>query len=175
MTRQIARMLRNNATRPEREAWALLKELRSEGIAVRRQHPVGRYVVDFAIMRDRIAIEIDGPLHETDEARRADRAREQAINQFGWRIIRFTPKQVEDADNFITAIRANTTPSPRGEGAGGGANHQPSDNAQAAATHSNIEDHPTPQPPPLTGRGSFAPHLQRRTRANRRPPGREKP
>ena len=62
MTRQIARVLRNNATRPERDAWAWLRTLNAEGVTVRRQHPIGRYVADFAIMRARLAIEIDGPV-----------------------------------------------------------------------------------------------------------------
>jgi len=164
VTRQLARVLRKNATRPERDAWSWLRTLRAEGIAVRRQHPIGRYIADFAVMRSRVAIEIDGPLH--DQQREADAERDVAFALLGWRVLRFTPAQVLEGPKFLDAVRAACTPSPRGEGAEGGVNLDASE--QRAGT-SNTEDHPTPHPPPLAGRGSL-----RRTRANRVLPPRRK-
>jgi very-short-patch-repair endonuclease len=161
-------MLRRNPSRLETEAWAWLRTLRDEGIAVRRQHPIGRYIADFAIMRSRVAIEIDGPLHE--ERRDEDKQRDDAFAVLGWRVIRFTAEDLNDSVRFLARVRAAASPSPRGEGVGGEAKHRP--------PSANTQDHPIPQPPPLTGRGSateFPRELQRRTRANRKLPPRRQP
>jgi len=172
VTRERARALRRNTTRLERDAWAWLRLLRDEGVAVRRQHPIGKYVADFAIMRARVVIEADGPLHE--ETKAADAARDRTFAELGWRVLRFTPVQIADGAGFLAAVRAALPPSPRGEGEGGGG----SLNACEIAEHdddalqpSNVAHHPAPQPPPLAGRGS----VQRRTRANRVLRSRAKP
>jgi hypothetical protein len=143
---------------------------------VRRQHPIGRYVADFAIMCARLAIEIDGPLHEGTKD--ADAERDAAFAILGWRVLRFTPQQVLEGPSFLAAVRAALTPSPRGEGAGGEVNHQRSQSKAITPEHKSedIEAPLTPQPPLLAERGSeeFAPHLLRRTRANRKLPPRRK-
>jgi len=170
VTRQLAGVLRKNTTRPERDAWTWLRTLRDEGIAVRRQHPIGRYIADFVVMRSRVAIEIDGPLHE--QQRDADAERDAAFARLGWRVVRFTPVQVAEGPTFLAAVRAACTPSPRGEGAGGGVRRDASSKAPRSntlASSSDGEDLPAPQPPPLAGRGSL-----RRTRANRALPPRRK-
>jgi hypothetical protein len=115
-------------------------------------------------MRSRVAIEIDGPLHE--QQRDADAERDAAFALLGWRVLRFTPEQISDGPKFLAAIRAACPPSPRGEGAGGGVTL---DVSKQSDEPSHTEDHPTPQPPPLAGRGSM-----RRTRANRVLPPRRK-
>ncbi|WP_375206766.1 endonuclease domain-containing protein [Hyphococcus sp.] len=58
-----ARHLRQTANLPEQRAWSALRTLRKHGFPVRRQHPIGPYVVDFAIVRERLVIEIDGGVH----------------------------------------------------------------------------------------------------------------
>jgi hypothetical protein len=65
------------------------------------------------------------------------------------------------------------TPSPRGEGAGGGVKHrrEPIETRTAAPKQNAAAFPPAPQPPPLAGRGSF----ERRTRAHRKLPPRRKP
>ena len=184
MTRERARALRKSTTALEQRAWSLLRRLRDEGIAVRRQHPIGQYVADFAIMRARVAIEIDGPLHEAPERKLLDQNRDADFATLGWCVLRFTSKQLEDELAFLAAIRAVSTPSPRGEGAGGGVNPDGGAKGSAPDHSEGASLHPAPQPPPLAGRGSppplggsegeFAPHLQRRTRANRKLPPRRK-
>ncbi len=182
MTRQIARMLRRNTTRPERDAWVWLRTLRDEGIAVRRQHPVGRYVADFAIMRARVAIEIDGPLHERQQE--ADSERDQAFERLGWRVLRFTPEQLADGPRFLAAVRAALPPSPRGEGEGGGVNLAARNVFATSPSSDTTPHHPAPRPPPLAGRGSgdssqeegeVPTQIRRRTRASRKLPARRKP
>jgi very-short-patch-repair endonuclease len=83
---KIARRLRRNATDVERILWyALGNKLASWKF--RRQHPVGRRIVDFACPEHKLAIEIDGSQHmeqfDADEERTAELARH------GYRVIRF--------------------------------------------------------------------------------------
>ncbi len=66
------------------------------------QYPVGRFVVDLAVVTDgaRIAIEIDGKEgHQDTFGRRtlADVAREFALRDMGWRVERFSARSVEHA------------------------------------------------------------------------------
>jgi very-short-patch-repair endonuclease/RecA/RadA recombinase len=66
------------------------------------QYPVGRFVVDLAVITDnvRIAIEIDGKEGHLDIFGRrtlADVAREFALRDLGWRIERFSARTVEHA------------------------------------------------------------------------------
>ncbi|MAL11047.1 MAG: DNA (cytosine-5-)-methyltransferase, partial [Maricaulis sp.] len=48
MNRDRARSLRNNATEPEKRLWYRLRGWRKDGFPVRRQVPIGPYIVDFA-------------------------------------------------------------------------------------------------------------------------------
>ena len=52
----------------------------------RRQHPIGRFVVDFACTRHHLVIEADGGQH-TD--READAERTKWLEGQGWRVLRF--------------------------------------------------------------------------------------
>jgi very-short-patch-repair endonuclease len=73
--------------------WLALREI-GERHRFRRQHPIGRYIVDFACPGVRLAIELDGGQHalqqEEDAARAADLARR------GYRLIRFWNSDVSD-------------------------------------------------------------------------------
>jgi very-short-patch-repair endonuclease len=78
--------LRRDATEVEKRLWRALRELESPH-RFRRQHPIGRYVVDFACPGLKLAIEFDGGQHVAQED--ADAARTSAIAQRGYRVIRF--------------------------------------------------------------------------------------
>ena len=64
------------------------------GLKFRRQHPIGPYFTDFACLAHHIVIEIDGGYH--DAVGEADLRREVFLRQHGWRVIRFSDKDVED-------------------------------------------------------------------------------
>lgn len=102
------RMLRQAGGRAEEKVWARLRGGAVDGWKVRRQHPVGPYVVDFACMPLRLVIEIDGGVHTTDEAVLNDHHRQQAIEALGWTVIRFTNAQALGEPWLIDdAIRAH--------------------------------------------------------------------
>lgn len=67
-------------------AWEVLREFRKHGFPVRRQHEVGRFVVDFAVVKAKLAIEIDGGIHKLPAVAERDAVREKEIVESGWRI-----------------------------------------------------------------------------------------
>ena len=66
--------------------WRAVREMNLPG-RVRRQHPIGQHMADFAIPADKLVIEIDGGQHAT--AVESDAERTRAMNAHGYRVIRF--------------------------------------------------------------------------------------
>ena len=62
--RQRAKELRQPLTPPETRLWRILRDRRLGGFKFRRQHPIGRFIVDFYCMQVRLVVELDGPTHE---------------------------------------------------------------------------------------------------------------
>jgi very-short-patch-repair endonuclease len=71
-TMALARRLRRNLSPPEARLWNRLRA-RTPGTPVfRRQHPIGRYVLDFYCAKARLAIEIDGMSHDLGDQPQRD-------------------------------------------------------------------------------------------------------
>lgn len=63
------------------------------------------YFIDIAFPAQRLAIEIDGRLHETKEDLfQSDRWRQNALALAGWRVIRFTFEMVRDHPDLMVAV-----------------------------------------------------------------------
>ena len=94
----------------ERQGHRLLRQGRITGW--RTNVPVvveGRlYYVDIAFARERLALEIDGRIHEQDlELFESDRWRQNALVRAGWRVLRFTWSMlVEHPAEVIAQVRA---------------------------------------------------------------------
>lgn len=67
-SRQHARRLRQEMTKPERLLWWALRR-NGTGLHFRRQHAAGPYVLDFYCDKARLCVEVDGPSHEFDVVR----------------------------------------------------------------------------------------------------------
>jgi very-short-patch-repair endonuclease len=103
--REAARGLRRTATPAERVLWEALRAKRLEGLKFRRQHPVGRFVLDFYCPAHRLAVEVDGDVH--DEQRDRDAARTAEIEAFGCRVLRFRNDEVlNDLASVLARIRS---------------------------------------------------------------------
>ncbi|MGE0725571.1 MAG: endonuclease domain-containing protein [Alphaproteobacteria bacterium] len=85
-TTKRARRLRVDATNAETRLWFALRG-KPFPYRVRRQHPVGRHIVDFAFPPAKLAIELDGGQHA--DAVEADATRTAEIETHGYRVIRF--------------------------------------------------------------------------------------
>ena len=70
-----ARELRHNPTPAERHAWTLLRNRGILGLKFRRQHVLHGFIVDFYCTSERIVIELEGNVHDTEAQRGYDQAR----------------------------------------------------------------------------------------------------
>ena len=86
MTEAKARQLRIAMTDAERRLWSALRGRRLKGYKFRRQHPLGRFVVDFACLEHRLIVEADGGQHADSDD---DRRRTAWLERRGWRVVRF--------------------------------------------------------------------------------------
>lgn len=102
----LARRLRRAANRPEDAAWAALRSLRRDGFPVRRQHPIDRYVADFAIIKARLVIEIDGGVHALPQVAVRDVERTEALETLGWRVLRVSAQDALDGDGLRARVQA---------------------------------------------------------------------
>lgn len=107
-----ARALRRHQPDAERKLWSRLRDRQLQGAKFRRQHPVGRYVVDFCCPERGLVIELDGSQHA--EQVQADNERSAVLAAHGYRVLRFWDNEVlVDTDSVLEAIaRALADPHP---------------------------------------------------------------
>ncbi|MBD2114277.1 MULTISPECIES: endonuclease domain-containing protein [Cyanophyceae] len=108
---EVARQLRQEQTFTENLLWQHLRR-KQRGYKVRRQQPIGPFVVDFYISQAQLVIEIDGSSHAHRAER--DRQRQTLLEELGLTVLRFTTDTVEhDCSTVLTDIdRAVKTLSP---------------------------------------------------------------
>ncbi len=93
-----ARTLRKNLSLPEARLWLRLRD-RKDGPVVRRQHPIGPYVLDFYCPEAKLAIEVDGAQHNEDEAIAHDARRDAWLLSQGIETLRIPGIHImQDAD-----------------------------------------------------------------------------
>jgi len=63
MSHQRAKALRMQQTEAEKMLWRHLRNRQLESCKFRRQHPIGKYIVDLVCIEKRLIIEIDGGQH----------------------------------------------------------------------------------------------------------------
>jgi very-short-patch-repair endonuclease len=85
--------------------WSRLRAHRLDGRKFRRQHVIGRYIVDFVCLGSRLVIEVDGDSHGDDEAEALDSARTVWLQTLGFRVIRFWNYDVlTNIDGIVESI-----------------------------------------------------------------------
>lgn len=78
----------------ERRLWVYLRKRSFRGLKFRRQHGVGRYVLDFYCPALRLAVEVDGAQHYAEPGQQRDLEREQFLASLGITVVRFTNAEV---------------------------------------------------------------------------------
>jgi len=111
-----ARILRKEMTAAEKRLWLYLNNRGMCGIKFRRQHPISGFIVDFYCPKNRLAIEIDGEIH--DNQKEHDTARQSILESQGIRFLRFRNQEVlNNIDMVLKTIKRKACPSPQsGEG-----------------------------------------------------------
>ena len=87
-----AKQNRQYATTAEELLWSVVRGQQIKGLPFRRQHPVGRFILDFYCPRKKLCVELDGGIH--DEQQERDAARTEALARLNIRVIRFRNEEV---------------------------------------------------------------------------------
>lgn len=106
-TYERAKKLRREMTKSEKILWVYLRRFREIGYPFRRQHPVGRFITDFYCPKLKLAIEIDGPIHNLEENVEYDKLRGQYFNALAIKTVRFTNQQILESAETVCAYIKN--------------------------------------------------------------------
>src|SRR4029077_14693065 len=91
-----AKRLRRICPPTEEALWEHLRDRKLLGLKFRRQVPIGPYVADFYCYELKLVLELDGSIHEEDSQICHDRNRDANLEALGFRILRFTNREVHD-------------------------------------------------------------------------------
>ena len=97
------RRLRREGTSAEALLWSRLKGRQLDGLRWRRQFGVGPYVLDFYCPACRLAVELDGAGHRTEEQRTYDSERTQYLQAAGIHVLRFPNRAVFHSASRVLA------------------------------------------------------------------------
>ena len=75
--------------------WQAIRKRQLGGLRFLRQHPIGSGIVDFYCHEKRLAVEVDGGIHENRDVKEHDLARQDLIEMYGIRFYRCTAQEVE--------------------------------------------------------------------------------
>ena len=83
------RKLRKQMTAAEVALWLMIKNKQLDGERFLRQFSIGHYVVDFYCHKHKLAIELDGEVHSSEDRQTYDKKRTDYLNSEGRRIYAF--------------------------------------------------------------------------------------
>jgi very-short-patch-repair endonuclease len=97
-------------TRAETLLWRYLKPHHIDGLAFRRQAPIGQYIADFICRRARLVVEVDGGSHDFEARQLRDRRRDDRFASQQYVVLHFTNEQVlKNLHGVIETIRATAS------------------------------------------------------------------
>lgn len=96
-----AKANRANMTDEETMLWSELKQLRSSGIRFRRQVPIGNFIVDFACLKAKLIVEVDGEDH-TGSVHERDTQRDKWLTSQGYSVMRVSNWEVRSKLRSVT-------------------------------------------------------------------------
>ena len=88
----LAKNLRKNATPQENHLW--YDFLSKYEIRFQRQKAIDNFIADFYCHKAKLIIEIDGSQHYTEEGKQKDEFRDEILEGYDLRVIRFTNRQI---------------------------------------------------------------------------------
>ncbi|MEQ9468981.1 MAG: DUF559 domain-containing protein [Ekhidna sp.] len=99
--KSFRRQLRSNLTPAEATLWKMLQKSQLDGRKFRRQHSVGKYILDFYCPSEKLAVELDGDGHLSLSQMEYDMERDAFIEQFGIKVIRIENHWVFDQPEAV--------------------------------------------------------------------------
>jgi very-short-patch-repair endonuclease len=104
--KEKARRLRKESTYSEVLLWLEIKNKKLLGYQFHRQVPMLDYIVDFYCHELMLVIEIDGKSHESFRAQRYDRRRQERLQEYGARFLRFDDLRIKrDIHTVVEEIK----------------------------------------------------------------------
>jgi len=100
---QYGRELRQELTKAEKILWAELRNRKLNGLKFRRQHPIDKFVLDFYCHERKLAIELDGSIHDGKLNKEYDEARTAMLGGLGIYTLRFRNDEV--INNIESVLR----------------------------------------------------------------------
>lgn len=102
-------------TASEKRLWYALRPLRQRGYHFRKQHPIGRAIVDFACLSYRLIVEVDGLVHGTPEQADHDARRDAFLRSKGFTVLRVSARTVtcsldEVVKSVLIALENSSAP-----------------------------------------------------------------
>jgi very-short-patch-repair endonuclease len=105
--KERARQLRSNMTKGEVILWQRLKKKQMMGYDFDRQKLMNQFIVDFYCKELALAIEVDGAIHDSEEAQQRDQVRQATLESLGVRFLRFKDDDVRQHTNAVCLTIAN--------------------------------------------------------------------
>ena len=106
-----AKVLRRSQTPAERKLWARLRNHQLNSLGFRRQHAIGRFIVDFCCPQCKGVVEVDGHTHANQVE--YDAARTEWLEAHGWQVLRFTNREVENNIEAVLVVISEVLIPPR--------------------------------------------------------------
>ena len=91
---RMAKELRKNPTPAEAALWKVLSGNTMSGYKFSRQHPISNFILDFYCHKLKLAIEIDGEIHDEIAQAEYDLERTKLLLELKIETIRFTNDEV---------------------------------------------------------------------------------
>jgi very-short-patch-repair endonuclease len=105
LLKNFAKKNRREMTESERVLWEELRKLNC-GYHFRRQHPIGDYIADFACLKKKLVIEVDGGYHNEPLQQQNDQWRTEFMESKGYTVIRFNNEEISNnLQEVITRIK----------------------------------------------------------------------
>lgn len=100
----LRKELRNHSTLAEATLWKMLKGAQIDNLKFRRQHSVGPYILDFYCPQIKLAIELDGEIHNRQAD--YDQQRTYFLNKVkGIEVLRFENRMaLEEPERILKEI-----------------------------------------------------------------------
>ena len=99
--RERRRALRANSTPAEQKMWRIVRDRRLGGFKFRRQHGIGPFVLDFYCSEVKLAVELNGSVHDNPARAEYDGERQEYLAALGLRVVRFSNGEVLREPNRI--------------------------------------------------------------------------
>jgi very-short-patch-repair endonuclease len=111
---KLCREFRKHPAVSEDMLWQALRNRKLGGLEFYRQHPSGRFMVDFYCHEARLVIEIDGGIHNSEVVKEYDQLRQGIIENYDVRFYRCTSEDVEnDLERVLRDILEASKAHPR--------------------------------------------------------------